>query len=73
MFQPLYGCGKSWCFQCGKKYCGKYYDISTGKKSNYAKDNHNLLCCKLECNGDENKLKEEYCEGGHSSHCLKRW
>lgn len=63
------GCGKSWCFQCGKKFCGQYYNSITGKKNIDAKDVHTKECCTLEKNFNIN----EYCEGGHNSHCEKRW
>ena len=63
------GCGKSWCWDCGKKYCGVYYNKETGQKSQMAKDTHTSECCK----GEEGFNKDNYCEGGHSSHCAKRW
>jgi hypothetical protein len=62
------GCGRSWCWTCGKKYCSLYYDPLTGIKRSDAKDNHNH-CCKSE----EGFLQEEYCPGGHSGHCGVRW
>ena len=63
------GCGKSWCWKCGKKYCGQYYDPTTGKKLDTAKDNHNASCCKVE----EGFKQEDYCGGGCSGHCPNRW
>ena len=60
------GCGRSWCFKCGLKFCGYYY--IDGKKSLNAKDVHGE-CCKLE----EGFSEEKYCPGGHNSHCEKRW
>lgn len=62
------GCGRSWCWTCGKKYCGLYIDPNTGKKMNDAKDKHDICCTK-----DLLFQKEHYCPGGHSSHCKKRW
>ena len=59
------GCGKSWCWTCGKKFCGAYIDSNTGKKLPTAQDVHGD-CCKLE--GDQ----DQYCPGGHSSHCKIR-
>jgi len=61
------GCGKTWCFRCGKKYCGQYIDPETGK----IKDGRNTHsdCCEKE-NGWR---KEDYCAGGCSSHCSKRY
>ena len=63
------GCGKSWCWTCGKKFCGQYIDQHTGIKTKDAKDFHDKDCCKNE----KKFLIEDFCEGGHSSHCSKRW
>ena len=63
------GCGKSWCWDCGKKYCSQYYDPVTGKQLPTAKDRHTPLCCKEE----PGFKQEDYCGGGHSGHCAKRW
>ena len=62
------GCGKSWCWTCGKKYCGQYHDPVTGHKLATAKDSHDT-CCKEEAGFKE----EDYCPGGHSGHCAQRW
>jgi len=66
-FEVGTGCGKSWCWKCGKKFCGLYID-SAGKKCRDARDQHGS-CCETE----EGFSKDKYCEGGHSSHCSKRW
>ena len=63
------GCGRSWCWQCGKKYCSVYYDPVSGKKAPTAKDNHDGSCCKME----DGFKQEDYCPGGHSGHCGRRW
>jgi len=63
------GCGRSWCWECGKKFCGQYYDPLTGQKLPGAKDIHDGACCQLE----QGFSKETYCCGGHNSHCEKRW
>lgn len=63
------GCGRSWCFKCGGKFCGMYYNPETGKKNEGAIDNHTSDCCKKE--HDFSEL--QYCQGGHDSHCDKRW
>jgi len=63
------GCGRSWCWQCGKKFCGRYYDINTGTKLPTAKENHDARCCEAE----PGFSKEEFCPGGHNSHCESRW
>ena len=57
------GCGGSWCWQCGKKFCGPYY-LPNGQKAPTAKEYHTSTCC---------PNKDEYCSGGHNSHCEKRW
>lgn len=62
------GCGRSWCWGCGKKFCGQYYDPVTGKKTAGAKDNHDASCCK----GDPAYTAESFCRGGCSSHCGPR-
>jgi len=63
------GCGRSWCWECGKKFCTVYYDPVTGAKAPGAKENHDASCCAKEAGFS----KEEYCCGGHNSHCDKRW
>jgi hypothetical protein len=63
------GCGRSWCWNCGKKYCGQYYDEKTGQKLSTAKDHHDAFCCR----GEEGFEKDEYCGGGCSGHCGSRW
>ncbi len=68
-FHKDLGCGRSWCWDCGLKYCTLYYNPETGKQEPDAKDNHNALCCRNEPGFKE----EEYCKGGHSRHCGKRW
>ena len=63
------GCGRSWCFECGKKFCGIYINPVSGKKCVDAKETHNAECCKIE---KDFKI-DNYCPGGHNSHCEKRW
>ena len=63
------GCGKSWCWHCGKKFCGQYYDEMAGTKLPTAKETHTYTCC----NSDTGFSKDGYCSGGHNSHCEKRW
>lgn len=69
IFHKGFGCGKSWCFACGKKYCGQYYNPTTGEKLTTAKDIHDSSCCREE----EGFSEETYCGGGCSGHCVKRW
>lgn len=61
------GCGQQWCFECGKKLCGRLFN-SDGQKQNVL-TNHNAECCKTE----EGFKQEEYCPGGHNSHVGVRW
>ena len=61
------GCGRSWCWQCGKKFCGQYYNPVTGVKEVSAKENHSSSCC---C-ADAQFNQKDYCPGGHNSHCDK--
>jgi len=68
-FHKELGCGRSWCWDCGKKYCSQHHSLETGQRLPDAKDNHNALCCRSE----EGFKEEDYCPGGHSSHCGKRW
>lgn len=65
-FQKGQGCGRSWCFECGLKFCGQYYSLEGLKVSN--KTEHGA-CCALE----PGFVQHEYCPGGHNSHCAKRW
>jgi hypothetical protein len=69
VFHVGLGCGKSWCWTCGKKYCSQYYDPLSGKMLPDAKNHHTARCCKEE----QGFKQEDYCPGGHSSHCGKRW
>lgn len=68
VFNKNQGCGRTWCWRCEKKYCSKYYDPETGVRLPTAKDNHDATCCSKEAG----YVKEEYCPGGHSSHCAPR-
>ena len=63
------GCGRTWCWRCGKKFCSQYHDPATGQRLAGAKDNHSATCCSAE----EGFKQSEYCGGGCSSHCGARW
>ena len=63
------GCGRTWCWRCGKKYCSPYHDPTTGQKLANAKDSHSATCCLAEAGFQQ----DEYCGGGCSSHCAARW
>jgi hypothetical protein len=62
------GCGKPWCWECGKKFCGQYIDPNTGAIVN-SRTCHDEVCCL----SDPDFKKEEFCLGGHNSHCGPRW
>jgi hypothetical protein len=62
------GCGRSWCWECGKKFCGQYHDPATGRRTETARDNHDAGCCVKEAG----YKREDYCVGGHNSHCGPR-
>lgn len=66
------GCGRSWCWECGKKFCSVYYNPQTGIKSPSARENHDSECCKGE-QVEQGFKQDNYCPGGHNSHCDKRW
>jgi len=62
------GCGRSWCWECGKKFCSPYMNPTTGTKAPEAKENHGDCCSR-----EAGFKKEDYCPGGHNSHCEKRF
>jgi hypothetical protein len=64
-----FGCGRSFCWTCGKKYCGLHYDTETRQKLSTFKSQHDTNCCEQE----KGFIQDSYCPGGHSSHCAKRW
>lgn len=69
VFRVGFGCGRCFCFTCGKKYCGFHYDPKTGSKLATFATQHNKQCCMSEPGFQQH----DYCCGGHSSHCAKRW
>lgn len=62
------GCGRSWCWMCGMKFCSVYINPVTGQKLVGAKDVHTNCCI-----NEPGFVKELYCPGGHNSHCEARW
>lgn len=68
-FHTGLGCGRTWCWTCGKKFCGQYTNPASGEQCVGARNNHDGICCRSEVGFKE----EEYCPGGHSGHCEKRW
>lgn len=59
------GCGRAWCFRCGKKLCGRMYDDSGALVD--SNEDHNV-------GGGHNPSEDDpcdgpdYCPGGHNSH-----
>ncbi len=68
-FRVGFGCGRCFCFTCGKKLCSQHYDPHTGVQLSTYKNSHDAICCTLE----PGFTKETYCPGGHSGHCAPRW
>lgn len=69
VFRVGFGCGKSFCYTCGKKYCGQHYDAKTGERLPSFRDKHDATCCRIE----KGFQMDDYCPGGHSAHCSVRW
>lgn len=65
VYRKFFGCGRQWCFQCGKKHCGQLFDPVTGARNTNVTTNHGTTCRCLD-NG-------EFCPGGHNSHAAPRW
>lgn len=63
------GCGRSFCFQCGKRFCTPHYDMWTGIKLPTARSAHDDECCRRE----PGFSVAAYCPGGHNSHCGPRF
>ncbi len=58
------GCGKPWCYHCGKKLCGQNFCERTGQLID-ANEDHNHT------NDDAARARCEgltFCPGGHNSH-----
>lgn len=63
VFNTGLGCGRPWCFSCGKKLCGRVY-AENGTLVNSNED-HNT---KHQPTTDDPCEGPEYCPGGHNSH-----
>ena len=68
-FVPGTGCGRPWCWSCGKRFCGRYLDAETGARLPGGREFHDARCCAQE----EGFRPELFCPGGHNSHCLPRF
>jgi hypothetical protein len=63
-FKIGYGCGKPFCFLCGKKLCGQMYNEVTGEMIDSNEDHNHTT-------DEEQKIicsQNGYCLGGHNSH-----
>jgi hypothetical protein len=61
------GCGKDWCFKCGKKLCKSW---NTNQLYNKANRYHNAECCKNHASKHGLTYKDNYCEC--SNECVNR-
>ncbi len=53
------GCGRQFCFHCGKKLCGQYIWPHNGARNLAVGDCHSAACC---------GVSPDMCPGGHNSH-----
>lgn len=53
------GCGRQFCFLCGRKLCGALFDAATGARQLHVHTNHSAACC---------GVGADFCPGGHNSH-----
>lgn len=63
------GCGRPWCWECGKRYCSQYIDVSTGAVIS-PRTSHDDKCCREEAE----RLGidySEYCQGPNHAHCSR--
>jgi len=70
-FLPGMGCGRQWCFECGKRLCGQMFveDEATGQVAKTsAPTYHNEYCCRQEAAALGVDYESTYCPGGHDSH-----
>ena len=66
-FVPYAGCGHAWCFQCGKKLCGRMFaEDGTLLDPNEDHNTGHRPTPDDPCSGPE------YCPGGHNSHKLAK-
>lgn len=64
-----HGCGRQFCFLCGKKLCARIHNPDTGKREP-GRTSHTAICC---AHTEPDFDRSQYCPGGHNSHCPKRW
>jgi hypothetical protein len=63
------GCGRQWCFSCGKRLCGVLYDSTSGQIHQGVSTSHGRRCCSAECKqAGLDPYESSYCQGGHNSH-----
>lgn len=57
------GCGKDWCFKCGKILCKSWdNDMLFIEENRY----HDMECCKLHSNNNNKIYPEDYCQCSNS-------
>lgn len=63
------GCGRQWCFHCGKRLCTLLYSPDgpdAPRLSGHV--NHTHACCSAEAAAHGVEYGTHYCPGGHNSH-----
>lgn len=53
------GCGRDWCFDCGKKLCKKWLDDMLHNKTNRVHDNK---CCKYYAHRNNMSYTNSFCQ-----------
>ena len=61
------GCGRAWCYHCGKKLCGRVFDDAGQLLDSNEDHDHGH-----QPTPDDPCCGPEYCEGGHNSHKAPR-
>lgn len=64
-FRVGMGCGRQWCFRCGRPLCGApRFDATTGAAAGGVSSNHTATCCEA----SDPSGAVVFCPGGHNSH-----
>lgn len=73
-FVARHGCGRQFCFRCGRRLCGLLYDPETGAPTG-ASTSHDAACCAAEAFAaglSDAEAAAAYCPGGHNAHAAPR-
>lgn len=54
-----HGCGKDWCFSCGKMLCKSWHNNALHCDANRI---HTSTCCQIHATENNKKYEEEYCQ-----------